>query len=113
MTMMRMVMMDMGSLPSISGSGLRTPCSLHPPYPSDTELETPRVERGGRRPLPPRFVGPGFRPASHGKAPLFVQSDTEALLPQPAAVGYSFGGVDGSFSGDTMGTFKRTIGESL
>jgi quercetin dioxygenase-like cupin family protein len=28
-------------------------------------------------------------------------------------VGYSFGGVDGSFFGDTMGTFKRTIGASL
>jgi hypothetical protein len=32
---------------------------------------------------------------------------------KPAAVGYSFGGSDGSFSGDMIGTFKRTIGESL
>jgi hypothetical protein len=28
-------------------------------------------------------------------------------------VGYSFGGIDGSSSGGTIGTFKRTIGESL
>ena len=60
MMMIRMVTMDMAPSLLISESGQRTSCSLHSPYPSDTDLETPsgwaRGRKGGISPPPVRLL---------------------------------------------------------